>query len=283
MNIAVCVKQVPDTTNVKVDPKTNNLVREGVMSIINPFDLEALEWALRLRDQSGSGKVTVISMGPPQAEGMLQECLNMGADEAFLLSDRAVAGADTLATGYMLSEIIKTVPYDYVFCGSEAIDGCTGQVGPIIAEKLGLAQFTYVMDAAIENGVLKVTKNIGRYLQMCRTDKKAVVCFLKGLVVPRPQKETDKRPKVVTIEAFPEADASRVGSAGSPTKVVGIQMSASNQSCYIAIDDSLSAGQRIKMIISGGIPQKERPPLIRGTAEALAQKLLGLPEVQKYI
>ena len=144
MQIIVCLKQVPNTNEVKFDPKTGSLIREGVASIINPDDKNALEEALSLREQNG-GKVTVISMGPAQAEFALREALAMGADEAILLSDRAFAGADTWATSFTLAQGIKKLGnFDLILCGRQAIDGDTAQVGPGIAEHLDLPQVTYL-------------------------------------------------------------------------------------------------------------------------------------------
>jgi electron transfer flavoprotein beta subunit len=144
MKIVVCVKQVPDTTEVKIDPVTNTLVRKGVPSIVNPFDKYALEMALQLKDKHG-GTVTALSMGPPQAADALKECIAMGADEAILLSDRAFAGADTLATSYTLSQAVRKMgDVDLVICGKQAIDGDTAQVGPEMAEHLGIGQLTYI-------------------------------------------------------------------------------------------------------------------------------------------
>ena len=149
MNIICCIKQVPDTADVKIDPETNTLIRSGVESIINPFDLVALEAALTLKDTYG-GTVAVISMGPPQAEQALREALSLGADKVILLSDRAFAGADTLATGYTLARAIqklaKSGSVDLVLCGKQAVDGDTAQVGPGIATRLGYTQFTYVAE-----------------------------------------------------------------------------------------------------------------------------------------
>ncbi|MDR3567178.1 MAG: electron transfer flavoprotein subunit beta/FixA family protein [Syntrophobacteraceae bacterium] len=149
MHVAVCIKQVPDTAEVKIDPETNTLVRAGIESMANPYDMTALEEALRLKDKYGA-KVTALSMGPPQADSVLRQALSMGADDAVLLSDRAFAGADTLATSYTLSKAIETLglaqPVDLVLCGKQAIDGDTAQTGPGIAERLGLTQFTYVID-----------------------------------------------------------------------------------------------------------------------------------------
>ncbi|TEB07906.1 Acryloyl-CoA reductase electron transfer subunit gamma [Pelotomaculum schinkii] len=144
VEIVVCVKQVPDTTEVKIDPVKNTLIRDGVPSIVNPTDECAAEAAIRVKEQYG-GKVTVLAMGPPMAATALRKCLAMGADEAVLISDFAFAGADTWATSYSLAKAIEHVGKpDIIFCGKQAIDGDTGQVGPGIAEHLGLPQTTYV-------------------------------------------------------------------------------------------------------------------------------------------
>jgi len=142
MRFVVCVKQVPDTTEVKIDSKTNTLIREGVPSILNPFDQFALEEAIKIRKEGD--KIIVISMGPPQAKKALLKCLALGADEAILLTDKAFAGADTWATSYTLVQCIKKIGYfDAIFCGLQAIDGDTAQVGPEIAAQLGIPQITY--------------------------------------------------------------------------------------------------------------------------------------------
>ena len=144
MNIVVCIKQVPDTVDVKIDPKTNTLVREGVVSVINPFDMYAIEEGVRLKERFG-GKVTVITMGPPQAQDALRDALSLGIDEAILLSDRAFAGSDTWATSMVLSRAIeKFGDVDLVICGKQASDGDTAQVGPGIAAHLNFPQATYV-------------------------------------------------------------------------------------------------------------------------------------------
>ena len=145
MKIAVCIKQVPDTTDVKIDPKTNTLVREGVASITNPFDEYALEEALLIKEKHG-GEIHVISMGPPQASEVLKNALAVGADKVYLVSDRAFAGADTLATAYTVAKTIQAIvkEVDLVICGKQAIDGDTAQVGPGIATRLGIPQLTYV-------------------------------------------------------------------------------------------------------------------------------------------
>ncbi|MCD3274697.1 electron transfer flavoprotein subunit beta/FixA family protein, partial [Clostridium botulinum] len=150
-------KQVPDTNQVKIDPVTGTLIREGVPSIINPEDKNALEEALRIKDENGA-TVTVISMGPPQAEAALREAMAMGADDAILISDRAFAGADTLATSHALAGALKKLDYDIIFAGRQAIDGDTAQVGPEIAEHLQLPQITYVEKVDVEGDKLTVRR-----------------------------------------------------------------------------------------------------------------------------
>ena len=143
MKFIVCVKQVPDTTEVKIDPETNTLIREGVPSILNPFDQFALEEAIKVRQEGD--EIIVISMGPPQAKKALLKCLALGADKAILLSDKVFAGADTWATSYTLTQCIRKIgDFDIIFCGLQAIDGDTAQVGPEIAAQLGIPQITYV-------------------------------------------------------------------------------------------------------------------------------------------
>lgn len=150
MELLVCIKQVPDTSEIKLDPETNTLIRTGLPSIVNPFDMNALEAALEIKDKVKGAVVSVITMGPPQADAALRECLTMGADKAYLISDRAFAGADTLATSYTIASAIKKLqadqgrPFDLILCGKQAIDGDTAQVGPQIAEELGIPQITYV-------------------------------------------------------------------------------------------------------------------------------------------
>jgi len=156
LHTLVCVKQVPDTTEIKMDPKTNTLDRSSAPTIINPYDAHAVEEAVKIKKQFG-GKVSIISMGPPQAQEVIKKCIEMGADEGYLLSDRAFAGSDTLSTSYILAMGIKKImdkePIDIVFCGKQAIDGDTAQVGPGIACRLGMPQLTYV--EAIESFDLK--------------------------------------------------------------------------------------------------------------------------------
>lgn len=172
MNILVCIKQVPDTTMIKIDPVTNTLIRDGVPSIVNPFDGYALEVAVRLKEAVG-GKVTVATMGPPQAIGALRECLAVGADEACLISDRAFGGFDTLATSFVLATSIRAMEkkagekFDIIFCGKQAIDGDTGQVGPSMAEHLQYPQITYASDVTAEGNQILVKRECDKGYDYC--------------------------------------------------------------------------------------------------------------------
>lgn len=160
MNIVVCIKQVPESKEVKINPKNGKIVREGVTNVINAQDKNALEEALRLRELHG-GKISVISMGPPQADSALREALALGADEAYLLCDRAFGGADTIATSYVLAcGIRKLGAFDLILCGTETIDGCTAQVGPMIAELLGIPHVMYVHKVQPGSGAVQVERTI---------------------------------------------------------------------------------------------------------------------------
>ncbi|MBU5485323.1 electron transfer flavoprotein subunit beta/FixA family protein [Clostridium sp. MSJ-11] len=223
MNIIVCLKQVPDTTEVKIDPVTGTLIREGVPSIINPDDKNALEEALRLKEENGA-KVTIVSMGPAQAEVALREALAMGADEAILISDRAFAGADTLATSRVLAAAVNKLEYDIVFAGRQAIDGDTAQVGPEIAEHLNLPQITYVEKVEVDGKELKVRKAWEDGYENIRVEMPVLLTAIKELNEPRYMSvgnifgAFDKEIKVWNAD-FLGVDKSLLGLAGSPTKV----------------------------------------------------------------
>ena len=187
MKIIVCAKQVPDTTEVRLDPKTNTLIREGVPSIINPDDKAAIEMALRIKDEHPDTKVTVLSMGPPQAEDALREALAMGADEAILLTDRAFGGADTWATSQTIAAGLKTVgDYDLILAGRQAIDGDTAQVGPQIAEHLGLPQVSYAEDLnVIDENTLHVKRQFEDRYHIIEVKTPCVITALAELAAPR--------------------------------------------------------------------------------------------------
>lgn len=184
MHIVVCVKQVPETQNVRIDPKTNTLVRQGVASILNPFDHFALEAALRIKDMNKTDtKVTVITMGPPQAKEVLIDALSRGADDAILLSDRAFAGADTWATSYTLASAIKKLgDVDLVICGKQAIDGDTAQVGPELATLLDIPYATFVSRIDfMEPKVLKVTRQTDEGTAVWKIPLPALLTVLKDV------------------------------------------------------------------------------------------------------
>jgi len=231
LNIIACIKQVPDTTEVSINPETGTLVREGIPSIINPFDTYAIEEGLRLKEQFG-GKVTVISMGPPQAMEALKEAVAMGADEAILLSDRDFAGSDTWATAYTLSQAItRCCTFDIILCGKQAIDGDTGQVGPGIACQLGISQLTYVfkirkLDHEARTIVVERLLEEGR--EVVETTLPALLTVVKDINQPRYpsflgiRRATKMEIPIWSAADLPGADASRFGLDGSPTQVVRI-------------------------------------------------------------
>jgi electron transfer flavoprotein beta subunit len=185
----VCVKQVPDTANVTAEAmKEDGTVNRGALpAIFNPEDLHALETALELRDQHG-GTVTAVTMGPPKASEILRECLYRGADRVILLTDRRAAASDTLATSYILSQAVKTIGrYDFVFCGRQAIDGDTAQVGPQCAEKLGIPQITYLQRAvALADGVVRIQRNVGHGWEVVEAKLPVLVTVVDGANAPRP-------------------------------------------------------------------------------------------------
>ena len=227
MKIVVCIKQVPETTEVKINPQTNTLIREGVASITNPFDEFALEEALLTKEKHG-GEVHVISMGPPQAIEVLKNALALGADKVYLLSDAAFAGADTLATAYTLAKTIEKIGgVDLVICGKQAIDGDTAQVGPGIATRLGIPQLTYVakvreIDPAKKKIVVERMLENGR--EVVESSLPAVITVVKDINEPRlPSLLGIKKAAKATIPTWTAkevgVDENRVGLKGSPTWV----------------------------------------------------------------
>jgi electron transfer flavoprotein beta subunit len=228
MNMVVCIKQVPGTTEIKIDPETNTLVREGVPGIINPFDCYALEEAVRLRERCG-GKVTAISMGPPQAEEALRETIPLGADEAILLSDRAFAGSDTWATSYVLSRAMgKIADYDVIICGRQTLDGDTGQVGPELSEMLGIPFVAYVSKVEeIRDDYIRVQRMVEEGYETIEMALPAVITVVKEINVPRlPSLRGSMKAKTAQIPVWSADDIGteedKAGIAGSPTRVVKV-------------------------------------------------------------
>ena len=184
MKIVVCIKQVPDTAEVKLDPKTGTLIRDGVPSIINHDDKAGLEAALQLREQVG-GTVTVVCMGPPQADVALREALAMGADEAYLLSAREFGGSDTYATATIISAALRKIGYDLVITGRQAIDGDTAQVGPQIAEQLKVPQISYAEEIKIDGDAIIVQRQFEDQAHMLKVKTPCLLTALAELNEPR--------------------------------------------------------------------------------------------------
>lgn len=223
MKIVVCIKQVPDTNEVKIDPVTGTLIRDGIPSIMNPDDKNALEEALRLKDETGAN-VTVITMGPNQAEKVLREAMAMGADEGILLTDRAFAGADTWATSLALAKALEKIGYDLIFAGRQAIDGDTAQVGPEIGEHLGIPQVTYVEKVEIKGNELKVRRSLEDGYETIRVKTPCILTAVKELNKPRYMNMSDifscysKDIKIMTADEL-DVNKSELGLSGSPTRV----------------------------------------------------------------
>jgi len=229
VNMLVCVKQVPDTTEIKIDPVTNTLIRQGVPSIVNPYDGYALETAARIKDAAPGSKIVVLSMGPKQAQDALRECLAVGADKAYLLNDNLFAGSDTLATSYILSRAINKLQelegkFDVIFCGKQAIDGDTAQVGPQIAEYLDLPQITYGIEVSIDGDQIKVKRDADVGYTVTAAKMPCVVTMTQTFYEPRyPSIKSKMAAKKATINILTAADVdvepARCGLKGSPTHV----------------------------------------------------------------
>lgn len=230
MEILVCVKQVPDTAEVKIDPEKHTVIRAGVPNIFNPFDQNALEAALQLKDSQGA-RVTLLSMGPPQAEDVLREGLAMGADDAYLLTDRKVGGSDTLATGYCLAQAVRKVAelqgieqFDMVLCGKQAIDGDTAQVGPQIATELGIPQITYAAEINVDGTTVRVKQQNEEGYIVTEAQFPVLITAVKELNEPRfPTIRGTMKAKKREIPHLSaddiKVDETKIGLKGSPTMV----------------------------------------------------------------
>ncbi|WP_420264656.1 electron transfer flavoprotein subunit beta/FixA family protein [Candidatus Magnetominusculus dajiuhuensis] len=227
MKIIVCIKQVPDTAEVRINPQTNTLIRDGVPSIINPYDLHAVEAALSIKD-SLEAEVTVLTMGPPQAETALKETVAMGADDAVLLTDRAFAGSDTWATAYTLAAAIRLIGADIVLCGKQAIDGDTAQVGPAIAEFMDIPHISYVSGiTSISNDSITVRRLMDEGYDIVEASLPVLLTVVKELNQPRmPSLKGKMRAKKLEIKKLTHKELSlsenNLGLNGSPTRVKNI-------------------------------------------------------------
>ncbi len=227
----VCIKSVPETTEVRINPETNTLMRSEVGSIINPFDMYAIEEALRLRERHG-GTVTVLTMGPPQAEKELRDAVAMGCDDAVFLCSPAFAGSDTWATAYTLAQaVVKLGAYDVILCGKQAVDGDTGQVGPGIARQLGIPPLTYVSEIVsldVEARRIVVRRLLEEGHELVATSLPAVLTMLKDINIPRfPTFRRIRRAQrldipIWTPDDLPGIEPHLLGLEGSPTRVTRI-------------------------------------------------------------
>ncbi len=228
MKIVVCIKQVPDTNEVKLDPVTNRLIRDGVPSIINHDDKSAIEQALRIKEELNDGTtVTIVCMGPPQADVALREALAMGADEAYLLSAREFGGSDTCATAIIVSTALKRIGFDLVLTGRQAIDGDTAQVGPQIAENLGVPQVSYAEEVTVNGKEVLVKRQYEDRYHMIKVQMPCLLTALQELAEPRYMHAggiIDAYNKDITVWGFDDLkdglNPDDIGLMGSPTRVV---------------------------------------------------------------
>ena len=262
MKIIVCIKQVPNTTEIKIDPVTNTLKRDGVPSIINPDDKAAIEAALQLKEQCGA-TVTVLTMGPPQAEKALREALAMGADEAFLLTDRAFGGSDTLATSTIIAAAVKKLQPDLVLCGRQAIDGDTAQVGPQIAEKLNIPQISYAADIKVEGKKVTVKRMLEDGYMTVETQTPCLITCIKEL----------NEPRYMSVAGI-------VGAYSKPMDVMDYPRLKDDP--LIEVDTIGLAGSPTNILTSFTPPQKGAGMMLEGADKATCEQLAGIL-VKKHI
>lgn len=255
MNIIVCIKQVPNTTDVRIDPVTNTLIREGVESIINPFDAYAIEEGVRLKERFG-GKVTVITMGPPQAETALREAISLGCDDGVLVTDRKFAGSDTWATSYTLSCAIRKIgAFDIVICGKQASDGDTAQVGPGISAHLDVPQVTYVKKIEeISDDKARVERMTEEGYDIVETPLPCLITVVKEINTPRiPSLRGMMKAKSAAIAKWTaddiEADTKNIGLDGSPTRVIKIFTPPPRQGGEIMKGDAAEVSRRLTELL----------------------------------
>ena len=225
MKIVVCIKQVPDTNEVRIDPEKGTLIRDGVPSIMNPDDKAALEFALSIKDKTPDAHIDVVSMGPPQAEAILHEALAMGADDAYLVTDRAFGGADTWATSSTIAAAVSKIDYDLIICGRQAIDGDTAQVGPEMSEHLGIPNISYAASLDVDGDSVVVKRQYDDGYHIVRAKMPCLVTALQEAVSPRYMTpgtifdSFDNYEITRWTRADVPVDDSNIGLAGSPTRV----------------------------------------------------------------
>lgn len=263
MNILVCIKQVPDTTEIKINPQTNTLIRDGVPSILNPFDGYALENAARIKDRNPQTKIVVLTMGPPQSEAVLREALACAADTAYLITDRAFGGSDTLSTSYILSASVRQIEeaegrFDAIFCGKQAIDGDTAQVGPELAEHLGYPQITSAVQIeSVQPDKLTVLHKSDDADEIIATQLPAVITFTKPNFELRfssiKRWKESRRAAIIHLTAaeIKDIDLNRAGLKGSPTKVKRTFIATQQKAGTIINEkDGATAAQKLFRLLS---------------------------------
>jgi electron transfer flavoprotein beta subunit len=275
--ILVCLKQVPNTKDVKINPENHTLVREGVDSILNPHDDCALEQALELKRKYGV-EVGTMTMGPPQARDILEYSLRRGADEAFIFTDRRLAGSDTWATAIAVVSLIKKIGYDTVFCGQESIDSGTGHIGASIAELLSIPQVNYAENVVSYNdNKLQVKAKFDKSDALLEVVTPAVVSFMKkDLEVSLKDADAVDKSKIheMSLEDL-NLDPEMVGLDGSFTQVVNIDIDERFVG-YVMVDSSLSADERIIYITTGGIEENENRKVIKDLNDETIEEIAGL-------
>jgi len=261
------MKQVPNTQEISIDPETNTLIREGVESIVNLYDGYALEAAARLKDKDKEIKIYVLSMGPPQAETALRECLSLSADIAYLASDRLFAGSDTLATSLILSQSIKRIEaledirFDMIFCGKQAIDGDTAQVGPQIAEILDLPQVTYGYTCEIKGDELHVLKETEEGKELIALKFPCLATFTKPSFEPRmvsaKRRFAAKKMEIgrITADDLEGIDRTKIGLKGSPTRVrkTYVPQARKSGTIFRGEEQEVSARELAGLLVENGI------------------------------
>lgn len=261
LHFVVCIKQVPDSREIRIDPKTNTMIRLGVPAIVNYFDTRGVEAAIRLKEQFGA-RVTVVTMGPPTAEQALKECIAMGADEGVLVTDRGFAGADTLATSYVVAKTVEKCaetwgPVDLVFCGKQTLDGDTGQVGPGVACRLDCEQLTYVEDIEEfdpEARTITVRRHLEDGVQRVKANLPVLITALAELNQPRRAslpgvlRSVRYTPVVWTTADFPDLDRNKIGLRGSPT-IVGKSWVPEARQVNTEMIEGLTLGETVDKLI----------------------------------
>ena len=278
LRLVVCVKQVPATRVVPLDPRTHAMVRDGVPMVINPDDELAMEAALRLREAAGAS-VTAVSMGPLQAEAVLAHCLRMGADQGVLLTDPAMAGSDTLATSRILAAAIKRLGFDVVLCGRRATDAETGQVGPGIAELLGVPVITHVIRLEAQDSDLKIHRETDDAVQILTCSPPMVVSVSRQPDLPRPPSGSLRSERLYRW-SLKELDiaAEQVGLIGSPTRVIKAAPGLAQDLAQADYPADASVAERLEFVLSGGIRPKADRVLVRGHAGDTARHVVELLE-----